>query len=80
MVLPAMGVVSEVIAAGARRMIFGYAFMVYAMVGIAVIGFMVGEGGIASVFILFAVIAVIGAFASLRMIETRGRRLEDIAA
>jgi putative MFS transporter len=41
---------------------------------------MVGEGGIASVFILFAVVAVIGAFASLRMIETRGRRLEDIAA
>jgi putative MFS transporter len=49
-------------------------------IGPAVIGFMVGEGGIASVFILFAVIAVIGAFASLRMIETRGRRLEDIAA
>jgi putative MFS transporter len=49
-------------------------------IGPAVIGFMVGEGGIASVFILFAVVAVIGAFASLRMIETRGRRLEDIAA
>jgi hypothetical protein len=32
------------------------------------------------VFILFAVVAVIGACASLLMIETRGRRLEDIAA
>ena len=49
-------------------------------IGPAVIGFMVGQGGIASVFILFAVVAVIGAFASLLMIETRGRRLEDIAA
>ena len=41
MVLPAMGVVSEIITAQARRVIFGYAFMVYAMLGIAVIGFMV---------------------------------------
>jgi len=41
MVLPAMGVISEIIAAGSRRKVFGYAFMVYAMVGIAVIGFMV---------------------------------------
>ncbi len=41
MVLPAMGVISEIIAAQARRVVFGYAFMVYAMIGIAVIGFMV---------------------------------------
>jgi cytochrome c oxidase subunit 1 len=41
MVLPAMGVVSEVITCFARRRVFGYAFMVYAMVGIAVIGFFV---------------------------------------
>jgi cytochrome c oxidase subunit 1 len=41
MVLPAMGVISEVITAQARRAVFGYAFMVYAMIGIAVIGFLV---------------------------------------
>ena len=41
MVLPAMGVVSEIIACFARRRLFGYAFMVYALVGIAVIGFFV---------------------------------------
>ncbi len=41
MVLPAMGVVSEVITVGARRTIFGYAFMVYAMMAIAGVGFFV---------------------------------------
>jgi cytochrome c oxidase subunit 1 len=41
MVLPAMGVISEVITCFARRRVFGYDFMVYAMVGIAVIGFFV---------------------------------------
>ena len=41
MVLPAFGVVSEIIASEARRRVFGYQFMVYAMVAIAVIGFMV---------------------------------------
>src|SRR5579875_3220104 len=41
MILPAMGVVSEVFACYARRQVFGYAFMVYAMMAIAVIGFMV---------------------------------------
>lgn len=41
MVLPAFGVVSEIIACEARRRVFGYTFMVYAMVTIAVIGFMV---------------------------------------
>jgi cytochrome c oxidase subunit 1 len=41
MILPAMGVVSEIIAAFARRQVFGYAFMVYAMLAIAVIGFTV---------------------------------------
>jgi cytochrome c oxidase subunit 1 len=41
MVLPAMGVVSEVIACFARRRVFGYNFMVYAMIGISVIGFFV---------------------------------------
>ena len=41
MVLPAMGVASEIIACFARRRLFGYAFMVYAILGIAVIGFFV---------------------------------------
>jgi cytochrome c oxidase subunit 1 len=41
MVLPAMGVISEVITCFARRRIFGYTFMVYALVSIAVIGFFV---------------------------------------
>jgi cytochrome c oxidase subunit I len=41
MILPAMGVVSEVLACFARRRVFGYAFMVYALLMIGVIGFMV---------------------------------------
>jgi cytochrome c oxidase subunit 1 len=41
MILPAMGVVSEIIACEARRRVFGYQFMVYAMMVIAVIGFLV---------------------------------------
>jgi len=41
MILPAMGVVSEIIPCFARRRIFGYRFMVYALVGISVIGFLV---------------------------------------
>jgi cytochrome c oxidase subunit 1 len=39
MLLPGMGIVSEVITCFARRRIFGYEFMVYALVAIAVIGF-----------------------------------------
>jgi cytochrome c oxidase subunit 1 len=41
MILPAMGVASEIIPCFARRKIFGYKFMVYALVGISVIGFLV---------------------------------------
>jgi cytochrome c oxidase subunit 1 len=41
MILPAMGVVSEIIPCFARRRIFGYDFMVYAMIAIAGIGFFV---------------------------------------
>jgi cytochrome c oxidase subunit I len=41
MILPAMGVVSELITASVRRSIFGYDFMVYSIMGIAVIGFLV---------------------------------------
>ncbi len=36
-----MGVVSEIITCFARKPIFGYRFMVYAILGIAVIGFLV---------------------------------------
>jgi MFS transporter, putative metabolite:H+ symporter len=46
----------------------------------ASIGFMIAHAGVAAVFNLFVIVAIIGAVASLRMIETRGRRLEDIAA
>ena len=41
MVLPAMGVVSEIIACFARNRVYGYRFMVYAILGIGVIGFLV---------------------------------------
>ncbi len=41
MVLPAMGVVSEIVPCFARRPIFGYRFMAYAILGIAAIGFLV---------------------------------------
>jgi cytochrome c oxidase subunit 1 len=41
MILPAMGVVSEVIACFARKRIFGYEFMVYAIIAIAGVGFFV---------------------------------------
>src|SRR5437868_4517421 len=41
MVLPAMGVVSEIVACFARNPIFGYRTMAYAIVAIAVIGFLV---------------------------------------
>ncbi|MFL6649362.1 MAG: cytochrome c oxidase subunit I [Sulfurifustaceae bacterium] len=41
MILPAMGVVSELITCFARNDIFGYRFMAYAILGIAFIGFLV---------------------------------------
>ena len=41
MILPAMGVVSELIAAFSRKQVFGYAFVAFASIGIAVIGFLV---------------------------------------
>jgi cytochrome c oxidase subunit I len=41
MVLPAMGVASEIIPCFARQRIFGYRFMAYAILGIASIGFLV---------------------------------------
>jgi cytochrome c oxidase subunit 1 len=41
MILPAMGVVSEIVACQARKRIFGYEFMVLALMAIAGIGFLV---------------------------------------
>jgi cytochrome c oxidase subunit 1 len=41
MVLPAMGVASEIIPCFARQRIFGYRFMAYAILGIGTIGFLV---------------------------------------
>jgi cytochrome c oxidase subunit 1 len=41
MVLPAMGVISELVAAFSRRRIFGYTFVAMASLAIAVIGFLV---------------------------------------
>src|SRR5438034_9095505 len=41
MVLPAMGVVSEIVACFARNPIFGYRAMAYALIAIAVLGFLV---------------------------------------
>jgi putative MFS transporter len=49
-------------------------------VGPALVGFMVGAMGIGSVFLMFAVVGIVGAFAAARMIETRGQPLEQIAA
>ena len=40
-IVPAFGIVSEVLATSARRSIFGYKSMVYAMVGIGIVGFIV---------------------------------------
>jgi cytochrome c oxidase subunit 1 len=41
MILPAMGVVSELIAAFARKPVFGYHFVAFASIAIAVLGFLV---------------------------------------
>jgi putative MFS transporter len=48
-------------------------------VGPALVGLIVGANGIHSVFLMFAAVSVVGALAATRMIETRGRRLEEIA-
>ena len=41
MILPGMGVVTEIVTCFARRRVFGYDFMVYALLGIAIVGFFV---------------------------------------
>jgi putative MFS transporter len=47
--------------------------------GPALVGFMVDAKGIHSVFLMFAGVNVVGAFAATCMIETSDRRLEEIA-
>jgi cytochrome c oxidase subunit 1 len=41
MVLPGMGVISELIASGTRKPIFGYTFVAFSSLGIALVGFLV---------------------------------------
>ncbi len=41
MILPAMGMVSDILAVGARKPVFGYRPMIYALTGIAFLGFIV---------------------------------------
>jgi MFS transporter, putative metabolite:H+ symporter len=45
-------------------------------IGPALVGYMVGAMGIGSVFLMFAAVGIVGAFAAACMIETRGQRLE----
>ena len=49
-------------------------------VGPLLVGYIVAAEGIRSVFLMFAGVAVVGALAAARMLETGNRRLEDIAA
>jgi putative MFS transporter len=44
-----------------------------------IVGFMVAANGIRSVFLMFAAASIVGILAGMRMIETRGQRLEEIA-
>ncbi len=48
-------------------------------IGPTLIGFMLGKGGVDSVFLMFAGVAVVGLLAATRMIETRNLRLEEIS-
>jgi len=45
----------------------------------ALVGVLVNAKGISSVFLMFAGVSLIGALVALRMIETRGRQLEQIS-
>lgn len=49
-------------------------------IGPPIVGAMVQSSGVYAVFLLFAVISVTGAIASMKMVETRDRSLEEIAA
>jgi len=41
MVLPAMGIISELVAAGCRKPVFGYSFVAFSSLSIAIVGFLV---------------------------------------
>jgi MFS transporter, putative metabolite:H+ symporter len=49
-------------------------------IGPPLVGMMVGAGGVGSVFIMFGAVSFAGAVVAGQMIETRGRKLEEIAA
>jgi MFS transporter, putative metabolite:H+ symporter len=49
-------------------------------VGPTLVGLIMSTQGIASVFLMFAIVAMLGALAASRMLETRDRQLEDIAS
>ena len=49
-------------------------------IGPPLVGVMVGAEGVGSVFIMFAAVSFAGAVVARQMIETRGRKLEEIAA
>jgi putative MFS transporter len=44
-----------------------------------VVGYLVAESGISAVFLVFACVAALGALVATQMLETRNRRLEDLA-
>lgn len=48
-------------------------------IGPPLVGLMVGAKGVGSVFLLFAAVSIVGAVVAVKMIETRGRKLEEIA-
>jgi putative MFS transporter len=48
-------------------------------VGPSIVGMLVHSKGVSAVFLMFAAVSVVGALAATRMIETRGRSLEEIA-
>ncbi|MGE3841084.1 MAG: MFS transporter [Vicinamibacterales bacterium] len=48
-------------------------------IGPVLVGALVPAGGIASVFLMFAAVSAVGGVAALGMLETRNRRLEEVA-
>ena len=48
--------------------------------GPMLVGLVLADGSVRLLFLMFAGISALGVLASLQMIETRGRRLEEIAA
>jgi putative MFS transporter len=48
-------------------------------IGPLLVGALVDTNGVGSVFLMFGAVSVIGIFAAMKMIETRGQRLEQIA-